>query len=94
MELTEKELSEIENDILRLCKNVAIPRFMRSLRIAAQADQLASPAKGVALSSADFKQMFVDWISYGNLDANFEVKPLTTYRDEILTKVLDEDIPF
>lgn len=35
--------------------------------------------KGVKPSIADFRQEFVDWISYGNLTVNFETKGLGNY---------------
>jgi hypothetical protein len=109
-ELTEEKYREIENDLIRLCKNVAIPRFIKALRNAIELDLFESRMgiKGVALSETDFNQEFVSWISYGNLDTNFEnknVSYLVTRRLENWEEgrsedwnpsqqILDDDIPF
>lgn len=81
MEISEKEYAEIENDLIRLCNTVAIPRFIKALRNAVNLDlfEKFQDLKGVKPSIADFRQEFVDWISYGNLNTNFETKALNDY---------------
>lgn len=79
--IDEKEYQEIENSLIRLCNTVAIPRFMKALRNAVDLElfEKFSSLKGVKPSLKDFNQEFVDWISYGNLDTNFETKGLNDY---------------
>lgn len=81
MQLSEEKYREIENDLIRLCNTVAIPRFMKALRNAIELDlpMKFDSLKGVEPSIADFRQEFVDWISYGNLTVNFEIKGLGEY---------------
>jgi len=81
MQLTEKDFSEIENDLIRFFRNTALPRFMKALRNAVELgiyDKFEG-LNGVKPSSSDFIQEFVDWISFGNLTPNLEVKTPSGY---------------